>query len=212
MDFKNRFKKFDGTLIDDVIEYIKDYVTQDPYVTISVGCDSVQRRHKTVFSVTVMFYNLSLKNGSHLIFFRENSYKIRDNFERLSREAILLQEVGDYLDTSLRDIYERRDLTIDARKKYKFHLAKCNGEYPAVPLYMEDEISNRLELTTTDLSTEYKLVDLHIDFNPKDQFKNKSFLSYKSFVPWLRGMNYRVWAKPKSFAASCAADVLLQNQ
>lgn len=212
MDFKNRFKKFDGTLIDDVVEYIKDYVTQDPYVTISVGCDSVQRRHKTVFSVTVMFYNLSLKNGSHLIFFRENSYKIRDNFERLSREAVLLQEVGDYLDTSLKDVYVRRDLTIDARKKYKFHLAKCNGEYPAVPLYMEDEISNRLELTTTDLSTEYRLVDLHIDFNPKDQFKNKSFLSYKSFVPWLRGMNYRVWAKPKSFAASCAADVLLQNQ
>lgn len=212
MDFRNRFKKFDGTLIDDVIEYIKNYVTQDPYVTISVGCDSVQRRHKTVFSVTVMFYNLSLKNGSHLIFFRENSYKIRDNFERLSREAVLLQEVGDYLDTSLKDVYVRRDLTIDARKKYKFHLAKCNGEYPAVPLYMEDEISNRLELTTTDLSTEYRLVDLHIDFNPKDQFKNKSFLSYKSFVPWLRGMNYRVWAKPKSFAASCAADVLLQNQ
>lgn len=212
MDYKNRFKKFDGTLIDDVVDYIKDYIKRDPLVTISVGCDSVQRRHKTVFSVTVMFYNTTLRNGSHLIFFRENSYKIRDNFERLSREAMLLQEVGDFLDESLQGSYVRGDLNPEAMKKYKFHLAKCNGEYPNLPLYLEDDISNKLELTTSDLSAEFRLVDLHIDFNPKDQFKNKSYLSYKSFVPWLRGMNYRVWAKPKSFAASCAADILLQNQ
>lgn len=212
MDFTQRFKKFDGEQIPNIIDYISDYVTKDPYATISVGCDSVQRRHKTVFSVTVMFCNEMLRNGSHLVFFRENSYKIRDNFERLCKEAYLLQEVGEFLDNSLKGIYERKDLSLDSRKRYKFHLAKCGGEYPHLPLFLEEQVTNRLELTSMEVSTDYKLVDLHIDFNPKDQFKNKSFLSYKSFVPWLRGMNFRVWAKPKSFAASCAADLLLQNQ
>ena len=47
---RNKFKKFGGERIPDVIEYIKDYIKENPKVTISLGCDSVQRRRKTIYS------------------------------------------------------------------------------------------------------------------------------------------------------------------
>jgi hypothetical protein len=63
-----------------------------------------------------------------------------------------------------------------------------------------------------------RLVDIHVDFNPfegkmneRGVGKNKSFAAYKSYVPWLRSMGFRVWAKPMSFASSSAADLLLQD-
>lgn len=39
---------------------------------------------------------------------------------------------------------------------------------------------------------------------------NKSNSAYNAYVPGLRGMNYRVYAKPSSFAATSAADLLLK--
>ena len=64
----------------------------------------------------------------------------------------------------------------------------------------------------------YKLVDIHVDFNPfegtineRGISKNKSNLAYRSYVPWLRGMNYRVYAKPLAWGATSAADLLLQD-
>jgi predicted RNase H-related nuclease YkuK (DUF458 family) len=57
-----------------------------------------------------------------------------------------------------------------------------------------------------------------LDFNPvegkvdgKGYGKNRSYVSYKSYVPWLRGMGYRVFAKPVAWSASSAADLLLQD-
>ena len=40
--------------------------------------------------------------------------------------------------------------------------------------------------------------------------QNKSNSTYKSFVPWLRSLGYRVWVKPLAHASSSAADLLLQ--
>jgi len=57
-----------------------------------------------------------------------------------------------------------------------------------------------------------------LDFNPvegkvdgRGHAKNRSNLSYKTYVPWLRGMGYRVFAKNIAFAATSAADLLLQD-
>ena len=75
-----------------------------------------------------------------------------------------------------------------------------------------------MSLTDHEKVQDFKLVDIHIDFNPfegkmdsRGYSVNKSNVSYKSFVPWLRGMGYRVWAKPKAAASSSAADLLLQD-
>ena len=215
--YKSKFKLFGGEYISDIVKYIKDYIEVDPNVTITVGCDSIQKRRRTVYAITVMMYNTDLRNGAHVVFFRESCDKIRENQERLYKEAEYLNDVGNYLDTELSTFYTRKDLTELERKKYKYHLARCNHEYSHVPIHQEEGVMNALVLTPTD-RMDFRLVDLHVDFNPNEGTKNergisknKSYIAYKSYVPWLRGMGFRTWAKPLSFASTTAADLLLQD-
>ena len=215
--FKNRFKKFGGDYIPDIIEYLRDYINNDPGVTISIGCDSIQKRRRTVYAITIMMHNGDLRHGAHVVFFRESCPKIRENQERLYKEAQWVHDVGTYLHEELSQFYQRNDLNDLERKRYKYHLLKCAGEYSHVPIHQEEAVLNALFLTPIDLM-EPRCVDIHVDFNPfagsvneKGGIKNKSFTAYKSFVPWLKGMGFRVWAKPMSHCASTAADLLLQD-
>jgi predicted RNase H-related nuclease YkuK (DUF458 family) len=215
--FKSKFKRFDGDHIPDIIEYIRDWIQKDPTSTITVGCDSVQKRRRTVYAITVMLYNKDIRKGAHVVFFRESCPKIRENQERLYREAQYLHDVGTYLDAELTSWYKREDLTDIERKRYKYHLLKCSGEYQNVQSHHEDDVMKNLFLTPAD-KLDFKLVDLHVDFNPfegkisdKGVSKNKSYIAYKSFAPWLRGLGFRTWAKPLAWASSSAADLLLQD-
>jgi predicted RNase H-related nuclease YkuK (DUF458 family) len=218
MNVTKRFKKFGGQYIPDIIEYLKEYITQEPNVTISLGCDSVQKKRKTIYAITIMLYNTDIKNGAHVVFFRENITKLRDNFERLHKEAQYVHEIGEFLQKELEGFYVRKDLTEIERKRYKFHVAKCNGEFSHVSCFDEDVVTKNINLTSADKVFEFKLIDLHLDFNPvegsvdkKGQAKNRSNLSYKTYVPWLRAMGYRVFAKPVAYSATSAADLLLQD-
>jgi len=215
--YKNRFKRFGGDYIPDIIEYIKDYINNDPTATITVGCDSIQKRRKTTYAVTIMLYNTDIKNGAHVVFFRESCAKIRDNQERLFKEAQYLHDIGTYLDKELSECYERKDLTEIEMKRYKFHLLRCAGEYSHVPGHQEEGVMRNLILSPEDRLIP-RLVDLHVDFNPvegsineKGISKNRSHPAYKAYAPWLRGMGFRTWAKPAAHAATSAADLLLKD-
>lgn len=216
--FKNKFKRFGGEYIPDIIEYIKDYVKNDPSVTITVGCDSIQKRKRTIYACTIMMYNTDIRNGAHVVFFRENHLKIRDNHERLHKEAQYVHDIATYLDNELTGHYVRKDLTHEERRRYKFHLQRCEGENSHLMPHQEESFIKRINLTEYESINQYKLVDIHVDFNPnegsineKGVYKNKSYIAYKSYVPWLRGMNFRVFAKPLSYASTSAADLLLQD-
>ena len=215
--FKSKFKKFGGEYIPDIIQYLKDYLETDPSATITVGCDSIQKRRRTVYAITIMMYNTDLRHGAHVVFFRESCDKIRDNNDRLYREAQYLHDVATYLDKELSEFYIRKDLTDIERKRYKFHLAKCNQEYDHVPVHLEEGVMNGMSLSASD-RMDFRLVDIHIDFNPsegrkneKGMSRNKSHAAYKAYVPWLRGMGFRVWAKPNGHAATNVSDLLLQD-
>ena len=52
--YKSRFKKFGGEQIPDVIEYIREIMEREPGSVVSVGCDSIQVRRRTIYAVTVM--------------------------------------------------------------------------------------------------------------------------------------------------------------
>lgn len=219
MQINNKFKKFGGEYIPDIIQYLKEYIQRDPNTTISIGCDSIQRRRKTVYAITLMLYNQDVRNGAHVVFFRESVNKIRDNFERLQKEAQYMHDIGEFLNKELSSFYTRQDLTEDQRKAYKFHLLKCDGQYLHVPPHQEESfVRNGIHLNDGEKTQEYKLVDLHLDFNPvegsidhRGVSKNKSYLSYRAYVPWLRGLGFRTWAKPAAWAATSAADLLLKD-
>jgi hypothetical protein len=136
----------------------------------------------------------------------------------LAKEAEFVDEIGEWLNEELSSFYTRKDLTDFEQKRYKFHLAKCNGEFSHVNVSNEDVVTSNLTLTDIDKARDFKLIDLHLDYNPfegKVDFrgfaKNKSNESYKAYVPWLKGLQYRVWCKPNSPAAASAADLLLKS-
>ena len=217
--FKSKFKKFGGGYITDIVEYLKLQIEKDPNITITVGCDSIQRRRRTVYACTIMLYNTDVRHGAHVVFFRESHEKIRDNHERLHKEAQYAHDIAEYLHTELSKIgYERKDLSEHERKRYKYHLLKSAGEYSHVLPHQEDTLVDNLTLTDADKCFETKLVDIHIDFNPfegtineRGVSKNKSNSAYRAYCPWLRGLGYRVWAKPMAASATYAADLLLQD-
>jgi predicted RNase H-related nuclease YkuK (DUF458 family) len=211
--YKDRFKRFDGQHIPDIIEYLREYLENDPTTTISVGCDSVQMRRRTIYALTIMMHNTDIRNGAHVVFFRESCPKIRENQERLYKEAQYVHDLATYLDVELSNFYKRTDLTQIERKRYKYHVSKCEGEYSHVQTHQEDAVIKNLPLLPAD-NVEWKLVDIHVDFNPFEgrSGKNKSYVAYKSFVPWLKGLGFRVWSKPSAFAATSGADLLLKNK
>ncbi len=214
---KSRFKKFGGEFIPDIIEYLKDQINRDPNITISLGCDSVQRHRKTLYAVTIMIYNTDIKNGAHVVFFRDNQVRIRDNQERLQKEALIIHEIAEFLNQELSSFYTRKDLTDISRKKYKYHLERCLGKFDYVSMIDEDNVIKNIQLTDSEKQINFNLIDLHLDFNPNEgktdgrgYSQNKSNITYKSFVPWLRSIGYRVWVKPLAHASTSAADLLLQ--
>lgn len=218
IEIRSRFKKFGGGFIPDITEYLKDYISENPNVTISVGCDSIQKNRKTVYAVTIMMYNQDVQNGAHVVFFRDSLPKVKDNFQRLQKESEYVLDIGNLLQSELETFYIRKDLTQKERKRYKYHLLKCNGEYDHVKSNDEDTVIKNIKLSENEKIEEFKLIDLHLDFNPKEgsidnrgYAKNKSHISYKTYVPWLRGLGFRVFSKNIAYAASSAADLLLHD-
>ncbi len=211
--FKSRFKRFGGEFIDDISQYLCEYITEEPEITIAIGNDSKQRRKRTTYANTIMFYNHDIKNGAHVVFFRESVPKIYDTFNRLYKEAEFMNDLGNYLQERLEPFYIRKDLTDDERRRYKLHILREQGMYRDVNGYEEQLLLKNLTLTESEKNQQYKLIDIHLDFNYEEGIdsKNKSYAAFKAAAPWLRGQGFRVWTKPNAFASTSAADLLLKN-
>jgi predicted RNase H-related nuclease YkuK (DUF458 family) len=217
-DIRTRFKKFGGDFIPDILVYLKNQIDLNPNLTISVGCDSIQKRRKTTFAITIMLYDKEVKNGAHVVFFRETLDKVRNNIERLDKEAFYAHFVAEFLDKELSSFYTRKDLSDSQRKFYKYHLDRCDGNLGHIEDHNLDNFIKNISLSEYEKEFDWKLVDIHLDYNPfegsvdsRGYSRNKSNLSYRTHVPWIRSSGYRVWVKPFSPAATGAADLLLQD-
>jgi predicted RNase H-related nuclease YkuK (DUF458 family) len=185
-------------------------------LTISVGCDSAPGE-PIIFVTTIMLYDSQLKKGAHVIYNREiHRNKPMTTYMRLQREYELALEMANFLDERLKSFYSRKDLTEMERKRYKYHLLRNNGLYGNIDSMYEDNVIKNLTLSDVEKDTEFKLVDIHVDYNSKEGYidkkgnpKHKSNISYKSWVPYVRSLGYRVFVKPAAVAASSAADLLL---
>jgi len=213
--YYSKFKKFGGEFIPNIIEYLMEIYKKEPGITIAIGNDSIQKRKRTTYANTIMIYNKDVRNGAHVVFYRDSVPKIFDNFTRLYKEAEYMNELGYWLNKRLGEAgYVRKDMTDIERKKYKFAQLREKGEFSNLSLHEEKSFIENLYLSDEEKSKEYKLIDIHLDLNPVEWSNrrryNKSFKVYESAVPWLRGYGFRVLPKPLSFAATSAADLLLK--
>jgi len=209
-----RFRTFDGTPIDDIVAYVCEAVSGNPMLTVSVGCDSSPQKPAT-YVVTVMMYDAGSRSGAHVVYARQSRHiRSRDVSGRLQLESEMALEVADRLDAALSALSERRDLTEFERKRYKYHLLSNEGA--TMGRRDDDAVISAVVLTDAERTARYRFVDIHMDYNAHEMSrdnrgvkKNKSNLSYKTWVPYMRGLGYRVFVKPVAYAASSAADILL---
>lgn len=73
-DERFKFKKLDGTLIEDVEKYVKDWIktnqSEYPYSTVTIGCDSQVHGHKIKYSIVVCLHyidRMKVGHGAHVI-------------------------------------------------------------------------------------------------------------------------------------------------
>jgi predicted RNase H-related nuclease YkuK (DUF458 family) len=211
------FSTYEGGLIPDIISYVKEYISERPGVTVSVGCDSTQKRRKTTFACTVMFHNKDIRNGAHVVFYRDSTPKIKDHFDRLYRESEYALTLAEHLDAGLCD-WERSDIDIFERKRYVYHTLLSDGKAPVVMDHERENYISRMHLDDSESNRVFRKVDIHLDYNPSEFSlmqgrlrPNRSYPVYRAFVPGIRGMGYRTWVKPLAYGATSAADLLVKK-
>lgn len=59
------FRKIDGTQIPDVEKYVKDWVKQNPYGNLILGCDSQLHGRRIKYSVAIVMHYVDKMGGGH---------------------------------------------------------------------------------------------------------------------------------------------------
>jgi len=66
-----QFKKYDGTLIKDVQEYVKYWVSENPFGNVSIGCDSQEHTKYIKYAVNIAMHYRDATgqgHGGHVIY------------------------------------------------------------------------------------------------------------------------------------------------
>lgn len=109
------FRKFGGSEIENLGEYLRNYYAKNPTVKFYVGTDSLQNGKFTKYVTTVCMLHpehLDEKGvfhygaGVHIVYKRDNVKRIRDVFSRLWKETEMTYEVAQYVHESLIDVWK----------------------------------------------------------------------------------------------------------
>jgi len=105
-----------------------------------------------------------------------------------------------------------KDITTKLRKEveYIYHVAESLDES-----LREEKYFYKFDKNYYDNSIPTKLVEVHVDFNPKRTTKNggkttnnKSNLLYTEVMGWLCACGFKVMSKPYAYGSSSSADAL----
>lgn len=212
------FKKFGGEKVEDEVQYILDYIKRDPgnellgkssNIQISIGCDSAIKRRRSIYAITIVFYDNMQKNGAHYIFKR---IKIPKSFllkgKRFSQWEI--EKVSDLEYASVQN-----KITPDVLKSLTFNRLWNEVEYiKELGIHLDAALKGHYFVKhkpNSDGSAPWRLPVLHIDLNPEfGDGHNRSFTVYQAAVGYLIGEGFKVVYKPLAYASSSAADLLCQ--
>jgi len=59
------FKKVNGTVIEDVEKYVKDWTKENPFGSVIIGCDSQVHGRRVKYSVAVVMHYIDKMGGGH---------------------------------------------------------------------------------------------------------------------------------------------------
>jgi predicted RNase H-related nuclease YkuK (DUF458 family) len=153
---KNKFKRFGGETIEDLGEYIRNYLKRFPGTSLYIGGDSVERGRHILYSTVIAFYDEFKRDGVHYIFSKELAPNERMWVERTGNAAI-------------------DKAAVKAAKEANVY-GKIYGEVErvlALGQYLETELEGVVkrksveELIALGLSPhQNRLIDIDVDINP----------------------------------------------
>lgn len=65
------FKKYDGTVIENPNQYLKEWIIDNPHGNIFIGCDSQQHKKYIKYAISIIMHRMDeegLGHGAHVIF------------------------------------------------------------------------------------------------------------------------------------------------
>jgi predicted RNase H-related nuclease YkuK (DUF458 family) len=221
MENKN-FKKLGGEFIENLGEYVREYVRNHPGVSVYIGCDSDEVNASTLCYVsTICFYDELRKDGVHYIFSREfvdsrrklitrtgdvkeDKKKVKeakqDNiFNKIWGEVERLAEIGFYLEDVLADVITPMTIAELKKKGLSSHQDKL------VNLDVDINPDPGLDIPS-DLRGKASEIKKYIEENKHRSGRNKSNLLYDAARAYLEGIGFRTRFKPNAWAATVAAD------
>jgi len=114
-----RFHKFDGTHIENVGEYVKTWVKEHPYCTITIGCDSQEHARHIQYAVTICLHNkdkYDIGHGAHVIVaeFKDVNRNMKsDIYTKLWGEAELAIQAAKSIEIVALEYNKKIDIHLD---------------------------------------------------------------------------------------------------
>jgi predicted RNase H-related nuclease YkuK (DUF458 family) len=192
-----KFKLVDGDFIEDVGQYLRNYLTKFPNSSVYVGTDSDPKFSKCQiqFATVIALYDEDKNDGVHYIYSKqkvEDTLEEKDVFSRMWQEMERSIEVAEILEVELEGFLKR--LTPKRLEELR-EVESRKPVHERNPLYKDVK------------PNQTKLVSIDVDINTCDgRGKNKSNIAYSAAKGFVVGMGYKVRFKPESFAAKSAAD------
>ena len=101
----------------ELIDYVKEYVSQHPEVEILVGCDSQNRKRETIYAIVVGLYLPG--KGAHVLYSRFTTMRERDNVNRLLSEVWFSVETAEKIKNEVGVAAKWIDIDINPDPKFK---------------------------------------------------------------------------------------------
>ena len=114
----NKFKTLNGKPIDDIVNYIKDYLFDRDNVEILIGSDSqCYGNNKTIYGVVVALYTIG--RGAHVLCTRNIEPFESNTPKRLLNEVWMAIEVAEFLRNSGLPKAKYIDIDLNPDPRYK---------------------------------------------------------------------------------------------
>lgn len=173
--------KTDGTIIENVSQYIKDYFVEQRRngarnFEIFIGTDSQRARRKRMTSYATVICLYTLGKGAHIIYAR----------------------------TKRNDISPPPKRTRKGEKK-----AKSPGLFYKLQWEVEYSMQVANYLNKNNVFEECEIAQLHFDINVNPEFDSNCAYNYA--VGYAKSYGYNPRTKPNAIAASYAADMVVRQ-
>jgi len=116
-----QYRFYNGKQVDNVKNYVKEYIRAHPAVEIYIGTDSNAHNNVLTLVTTICFHRPS--NGVHYIYTKITEPRPKDLYSRIWREVELTYEVAELIRPAIGEKRVFLDVDINSLPQHQSHIA-----------------------------------------------------------------------------------------